>query len=118
MHELWSHTVSQDGATCTVALSGELDMSGSDDVLKVLLAAIDAPGVTAVRIDLGDVDFLDSSGIQALAVAFRTAQASSRSLTVVRPRAHVLRVLEIAGLLPLLTASPVDSPSSGDQLAG
>lgn len=118
MHELWSHTISQAGATCTVGLAGELDMSGADALVKVLLTAIDRPETTSVQVDLGAVDFLDSSGLQALAVAYRTAQSRNRSFTVVRPRHHVARVLEIAGLLPLLSTAPAGYPAAEDRRAG
>ena len=39
MADLWSHTVDRDGGTYTVALFGELDMSGFDALVTVLREA-------------------------------------------------------------------------------
>ena len=99
---IWNHTISQDGDTCTVALSGELDMCGYDGLCKVLVDAATSPGTAVVRADVAGVDFIDSSGIRAFLAAYNTANAAGRRFTVTRPPRNVRRILQITGLLPIL----------------
>jgi stage II sporulation protein AA (anti-sigma F factor antagonist) len=99
---IWNHTISQDGDTCTVTISGELDMGGFDGLCRVLLDAATRPGTAVVRADVAGVDFIDSSGIRAFLTAYNQATASGRRFTVTRPPRNVRRVLQITGLLPIL----------------
>jgi anti-anti-sigma factor len=110
---IWDHTVSQDGDTCTVALSGELDMGGFDGLCRVLVDAASRPGTVVVRADVAAVDFIDSSGVRAFLAAYNQANASGRRFTVTRPPRNVRRVLQITGLLPILcSGEPATLPSA------
>jgi anti-sigma B factor antagonist len=102
--KLWDYTISRSGGTCTVALCGELDMSVRDDVAEVLLNELNQPGSIAVRADLSQVTFLDSSGIAALVKVRHDAEAHGLSFTIVGPRGAVRRTLEITGVLSVLGA--------------
>lgn len=105
----WSCTVTRAGDICTVTLSGELDLLARDALGDVLLSEVDRPGTVAVHIDLGAVDFLDSSGMSAIAGAYSAAQAAGRRLVLVRTSRRARKVLEITGLLPLLSGHPDQS---------
>ena len=100
------HTISRHGATTVIALSGELDMSVSADLTRVLTDEVNRPGAGAVRADLAAVDFDDSTVISTLVGAYRTAQRTGRTFTVVGARGHVGKVLGVAGVLPALTSPP------------
>ena len=102
--EIWGHSVSRVGATCTVTLSGELDMSICDDLVHVLVDEVHRPGVSCVQADLDGVHFIDSSAINALIGAYRCARSSGRRFTVTRAHDHVRRVLDVTGVLPTLSA--------------
>jgi anti-anti-sigma factor len=115
MSDLWMHAVTQVGETCTVALAGELDVSGKAALAELLIAAVRSPGTTAVVVNLGRVDFIDSSAISALLSSLDAAEALGRRFTVVQLRPHVRRVLDISGLLPLLSG---EDTSPTDHLAG
>jgi anti-anti-sigma regulatory factor len=52
------------------------------------------------------VDFVDSTVISTLVGAYRTAQRTGRTFTVVGARGHVGKVLGVAGVLPALTSPP------------
>ena len=110
----WNHTVSQVGDRCTVALSGELDTDGFEELCSILADAVGRPGGAAVHADLADLDFLDSGGIRALLTAYHHAQMCGRSFTVVRAHGTVRRVLEIAGLLRILGAEPARSDEAAE----
>jgi anti-sigma B factor antagonist len=92
-------------AIAVVALKGELDLG----VLEVLDEALaERPDdATGVVVDLSDLAFVDSAGIQAL-VAARDAleEAGQRSAFVVVPGSNVERILQMTGLLERLASHP------------
>ncbi len=118
MGDLWTHTVRWTGDTCRVALSGELDMSGFDDLVHLLVGAAEGAETTAVQVDLAGVSFVDSSGLEALIAGYNAAQAAGCRFTVVRLQPHVRRVLEISGLLPMFSGEDAAAAADPDQLAG
>jgi len=80
-----------------VEVVGEVDMATSPQLAQALEAAPDA--IRRVVVDLSEVSFLDSSGLNALVVARRSLAARDIDLRVVSPGDHVVRrVFEIAQL--------------------
>ena len=71
------------GAT-RIRPSGDIDMAVADRLQHVLTSHL-ANGAVRVVVDLGDVSFLDSSGIRALVIAHRFAKEHQRSLRVENP---------------------------------
>jgi anti-anti-sigma factor len=114
MGATWTHLLSHAGDTCTVALSGELELSGREELIRLLVDAVNTPGVATVQVDLDAVHFMDSSGMAALMAAHHIAEVSNRRLTIVRTRGHVRRALEVAGILPILWAGSA-SGSTADR---
>ncbi|GAA0798682.1 STAS domain-containing protein [Spirilliplanes yamanashiensis] len=102
----WSHRICRDGATATVALSGELDMTADPALTALLTAELDHPGTEEVRADLHAVTFIDSWTISTLVRTYRAAHAGGRRFVVTQPHGHVRRVLDVAGVLATLTAPP------------
>ncbi len=93
--------VRQDETTAAVSPSGDLDVSTSPR----LLACIDellAEGRSRITIDLRAVTFIDSSGLGALVKAQKRATPLAAELTVVQPRPHVHRAMEISGILKVV----------------
>jgi len=92
--------VRADDLTAAVSPTGDLDVSTSPR----LLACIDellAEGRSRITLDMRAVTFIDSSGLGALVKAHKRA-ASSGHLTVVQPRPHVHRAMEISGILKVI----------------
>ncbi len=119
MSEIWHHTVTRDGGTSTVALHGELDMGGREALVKVLVDELARPDTVAVRADLNGVDFIDSSGMQALINAYHAAEGINRRFFVIGARGAVRKALDLSGLLSFLTdGTPPASPTADDRLAG
>jgi anti-sigma B factor antagonist len=77
-----------------IRAAGELDMS-SAPTLKHRLDAARDEAVTAV-LDLSEVTFVDSTGLQLLLEASRSAGRADWSLFTVRPSAAVRRLIEIS----------------------
>ena len=97
----FAHEVLSEGEEARIALSGELDMAATlklEPVLDELLAA----GTGSLVLDLADLTFIDSTGMALLVGINERANAAGTELTLLRPREHVGRVLEVTGLDGLL----------------
>jgi anti-sigma B factor antagonist len=101
------------GDAVVVAPSGEIDLATVDAVRTELDAA--RTEATRIVLDLRGVEFLDSSGLRLIVEAERDAEREGRTFVLVRPRAQVQRLLDVAGLSTRLTlvddpAEAVDAP--------
>ena len=103
-----------------VTLIGECDLAVRDELHEVLVAAVRAAPL--VIVDLGALDFLDSSGVHGLIVAHHEAQARGGRITLVNPTGAVATVLDLTGVGALLNAPSGEraaaagaEPGSSDQ---
>jgi anti-anti-sigma factor len=92
-----------DGPVTTVSLAGELDMMTLEAVQALLAEASSRDDCRTVQVDLAAVRFLDSSTIGLLIQAQADAAERGRQLVVINPHGIPRRVLEISGVLGLLT---------------
>jgi anti-sigma B factor antagonist len=106
---IWACTVSHSDDMATVTLSGEVDIAAREELRDILVTEVNRPWTACVQVDLASVTFLDSSGIAALVTAYGAAMAAGRQFTLLRARGRALRVLEITGLMPLLSAPDMGS---------
>jgi anti-anti-sigma factor len=89
------------GGAPGVLVRGEVDIGTAPELTAVLDAAIrDSRG--AFILDLCDVEFLDSSGVNVVLRALAMLGRSDRALAVVCPHGPVRRVFEVAGIADLL----------------
>jgi anti-anti-sigma factor len=93
----FSVTVSKDGDKATVALRGELDMSGTDR-LRIALEQAEEPPTGLLVLDLSQLDFIDSTGLEVVLRAARRAHDAGRRLIVARPSTYVRRLLEMTAI--------------------
>jgi anti-anti-sigma factor len=96
------------GDTVVIHLAGELDLN----TVPAFSAAVDealltAP--TAIDLDLGDLSFIDSSGVGAYVGAYRRARLRSVELTIGERSPLVQRVLEVSGVEAALQSGGLDS---------
>lgn len=91
---------------CAVALEGELDIS-SVSTFRSALGELMGAGQRDIRIDMSDVDFLDSCGIGVLLWAHHRLESAGGRLTVVNASGDVARVLELTGTARLLLDAPL-----------
>jgi anti-sigma B factor antagonist len=83
-----------------VAVHGEVDLNVVPDLEAALEDAI-RESVGAFIIDLSDLDFIDSTGLQVLLRARGLLGREDRALAVVCPHGPVRRVFELSGLSEL-----------------
>lgn len=76
-----------------LALSGEFDLNG---VERFDEAVADLPVQSRIRVDLAELDFLDSSGLRAL-MNLDVRNGGGEHVTLCAPQPHVLRLLEMCG---------------------
>jgi anti-anti-sigma factor len=84
-----------------VAAAGELDIASAPQFLSSI-AALSQPSTSAIAIDLSALTFIDSSGINALRTAVRSANARGVGAIVAAPSERVLKVLELVRLGDIL----------------
>jgi anti-anti-sigma factor len=86
-------TVREDRKHPSLALAGIVDVTTVPQLRKLLHDLTDA-GATEIEIDLGGVEMLDSTGIGALAEAYR----NGASLTLRNPSPMAMRQLVMSGV--------------------
>jgi anti-sigma B factor antagonist len=84
-----------------ITLSGEMDLY-SAPVVRESLARCLRDGVRVIDIDLTDVTFCDCHGLGVFLEARRHAIANGGSLRLRHPRPELSRLLDLAGVGPLL----------------
>lgn len=77
-----------------LVLSGELDLAGTDRLLR---AGEDVPGGGTLTLNLSDLSFMDSSGLRAIMNLDRRSRRDGWSLAIENPRDQVLKLLQLCG---------------------
>jgi stage II sporulation protein AA (anti-sigma F factor antagonist) len=96
-----------DGATHTIVLKGELDIS-SAPLLEATLSEICAAGPLEIVIDMSEVEFVDSTGFNAILRAKALCEARKCGFALTPAQRPVQRMFEATRLrdkLPFLKAS-------------
>jgi anti-sigma B factor antagonist len=85
-----------------LALSGELDLTGSEPVDEAVDAAL-AAGSSEILLDLTGTTFIDSAGVGALLSAQRRTDKGGATFRLISPPGSEGRlVIDLAGLAKLL----------------
>jgi anti-sigma B factor antagonist len=90
-------STSECGARAVVALCGELDIAEAAGVAAALAAV--AARKPEIVVDLGGLEFIDSSGVAALARGRKHARRAGGDLLLAAPQQQVLRVLTVTRLV-------------------
>jgi anti-sigma B factor antagonist len=94
-------SLDQDAHTTTVALHGEVDVLTVDQVRVALVGALAAHPQHLV-VDLGDLSFIDSTGLGALIAGFQRARDAGVSFRLAHPTPAVRQTLVLSGLLEVV----------------
>jgi anti-sigma B factor antagonist len=86
-----------DGDSCLISLDGEMNGSNARD-LEAELIRLKAAGVSRVVLDLGSLEFIDSTGLAVIMRANKRAGDDGHVLGVKRPQGNVRRLFALAGL--------------------
>ena len=91
--------------TVRVAVIGEIDLSTAGILHAGLLGVLSAQLPHRIEVDLAGVTFMDCVGITALVAAGQAAARTGCPLRITNPQPIVRRILDLTGLLDVLTAS-------------
>jgi anti-anti-sigma factor len=100
-------TAEQVGDLGVLRLQGEVDHATAP-FLHQRAESMLGDGSRSLVLDLTEVTFLDSSGINAIVRARNQAHAQGGTVTVRHASTIVRRVMDITGLGPLLVPAPED----------
>jgi anti-sigma B factor antagonist len=93
---LFTATVTSEGETRLVVFSGELDLAGVERARAAIAEAED--GVGMIVLDLSQLTFLDSTGLEVVLRAARRADEAGRRLVVRKPSPYVKRLFELTAI--------------------
>jgi anti-anti-sigma factor len=93
-----------------VAVIGEIDLSSSEMLRIRLVNVLSALHPDRIEVDLAGVTFLDCSGLTVLVILGQAAARTGCRLRITNPQSIVRRVLDLTGLLGVLTAGFDQAP--------
>jgi len=99
----------QIGEFLVVSLTGELDLATAPELEEAIERA---QGGSAIIVDLRELTFIDSSGIRALLKVHTAGQNGHSTVSFIRGRSNVQKVLELAGVDEVLPWSTLPAESS------
>lgn len=102
--------------TVVVRPRGEIDSENAHEVRDVVTTRLAGERPAGIKIDLGEVNYVDSVAIGVLVGCFHAAAASGVKLTVVNPTRPVHRILYISGLLGLFGSPAVAQRGDAEDL--
>lgn len=94
----FTFTVSRIEGRVLVRVGGELDAYSSPHLRSTLLDLIDGQGNLALVIDLGNLDFIDSTGLSVLMTALRRSRDHGGDVVLRHPRPSTMRLLRITAM--------------------
>jgi anti-anti-sigma factor len=97
-------STTSDAHAWVVAPKGAVDIATCGELESRLQEVIDS-GATIVVLDLGEIDFIDSSGIRVIVRAARHLQERDGRLLVENTSGATQRILEVTGILEHLRDS-------------
>ena len=89
------------GNTVVVEVSGQIDLSNSTQLRKVLLREIKENHTARLAINLSKVSYIDSSGIASLVEGLKAARDAGSRLMLVGVIGSAREVLQLSRLLKL-----------------
>jgi anti-sigma B factor antagonist len=101
--------VSASDGIAVLAVSGDIDLAVVGQLRAKVSAQLDLERVNGVLIDLSAVTFMDSTGIGTLVGCWHQAEARGKTLQIANARSQIARVLDITGVLGLLSAAAPES---------
>jgi len=98
-----SITVEINGTVASIVLSGGIDYATQEAFKEANQKALTADGITEIHVNFTEATFLDSSGIRALVILKKEADASGMSLILLNVNESIRDVLDIGGFDKVFT---------------
>jgi len=98
MTEDWNISFDDSDSVLTITCAGELDLTAEQHLVASVTTAVEGSSATAVVVELGDVTFMDSSGLRALLTCREHAMERNLRFSIGECSDAVRRLLEVAGV--------------------
>lgn len=89
--------VDRSDATALIRLHGELDLATAPQLSEAVATVLDARP-RSLAVDLRELTFVDSTGLNVLVAAHRRAQADGCAFVVLAARGAALRAIQVTGV--------------------
>lgn len=109
---LLTTTLYRSGSTRTLFVSGELDVATASVLEGAVDGALDGHG-DELCLDLGGLEFMDSSGARSILHAHDNAASLGSRLVILSPAPVVRRVLELMGIDQVVDIKGEAPPARG-----
>lgn len=104
----FSIDVVDDGTVCVIAVTGEIDIEHAGDLAAVGRLVSESQRASHVVIDLGNVRFMDSTGLGALVEIHNAAAHAGRTVELRDLHPRVQKIIEITGLATVFGLSAAE----------
>lgn len=104
--QLLVQVVSQSAGRYSVTGHGEIDMATVDTLVDTITTVLRQERPRHLDVNLAEVLFMDSSGLNSLVRCGREASKVGCRFTVSQPRPMVRRLFEVTGLLAMFGLTP------------
>ncbi len=91
-----------------IDIIGKIDRLKDSIVLKSYINSLIEKSITHVAINLSQVTYLDSGAVNVLIYSHTTLKKNGGILVLIEPNEYVRDVLEVVGLLKLVTIFPTE----------
>ncbi len=98
-------TATADGGTTVISPRGRLDMVAAPELRSLVVDTVDG-GSKRVVVDLGETQFIDSSGLGALIAGLKATRQAGGDLRIARPTDQVQMILELTKMNTVLRPYP------------
>lgn len=103
----------QVGDLTVLEVGGEIDVYTAPTLRERLIEAVDG-GARAVTVDLGRVEFLDSTGLGVLVGGLKRTRLAGGDFSLVCDQERILKIFRITGLDQIFTVYPtVEAATAG-----
>jgi anti-sigma B factor antagonist len=92
-----------DSGQVVLTVTGDVDVSTADELRDTGLAALDSEGCRTLVVEMGETEFLDSTGLGALVHLRNSSESSGRKLILRNPTRQAERVLSLTALDTVFT---------------
>lgn len=96
------YEIRKEGDTLIVKVFGEFDLHAADYARRDIDKYIKTQGVKFIIFDLGDLTFIDSSGLGVILGRYRKISESGGRVAISGTPPAILKVMEISGLTRLI----------------
>ncbi|WP_407334201.1 STAS domain-containing protein [Enterovibrio sp. 27052020O] len=87
--------IQQPDDTLLILIQGDMDAQGCSELQPELDALVGSDDLPDITLNLGQVDFLDSSGIGAIVFLFKRLKASGKTLVLTHVHGQPMEIIQL-----------------------